>query len=242
MRTAPRAARRCSAARAADLHPSARRPRPAQQRVGAFVVRQAGSGAPPAVAHRSASAGVGLGQPHQACGRRSRCRPWGCSRTDRPRCTTARRCPGAPTGCPRARTRAGTAPAVSMPPCALAGVLEVGDEGVQARRAAPPAAASATSPRRRRPRRRATVSRKASSLAIRPPVRMPSAITCAPVSVAMSTIASGCFSPARTIPSAMTIRPSASVLMISTVLPPRIVTTSPGRCASELGMFSARQR
>ena len=39
----------------------------------------------------------------------------------------------------------------------------------------------------------------------------------------------------------MTRRPSASVLSTSTVLPPRIVMTSDGRCAVPDGMFSARQ-
>ena len=75
----------------------------------------------------------------------------------------------------------------------------------------------------------ATISRRESSLAITAATRLPSAIICAPVSVAMSMIASGWLSLARAMPSAMTIRPSASVLRTSTVVPPYIVTTSLGR-------------
>ena len=61
----------------------------------------------------------------------------------------------------------------------------------------------------------------------------------APVSVATSTIASGCSSLAATSPSASTRRPSASVLSTSTVLPPRMRSTSFGRIAEPDGMFSA---
>jgi hypothetical protein len=68
------------------------------------------------------------------------------------------------------------------------------------------------------------------------------AMTCAPVRVAMSMMASGASSEARARQSPSTMRPSASVLSTSTVLPPRIVTTSLGRCAVALGMFSARPR
>ena len=50
----------------------------------------------------------------------------------------------------------------------------------------------------------------------------------APVRVATSTIASGCSSLAATRPSASTSRPSASVLSTSTVVPPRIRSTSFG--------------
>ena len=64
----------------------------------------------------------------------------------------------------------------------------------------------------------------------------------APVRVATSTIASAPDSAARLMPSASTIRPSASVSMISTVVPERIVTISLGRWALPPGMFSARQR
>ena len=39
--------------------------------------------------------------------------------------------------------------------------------------------------------------------------------------------------------SASTRRPSASVLVTSTVVPPNMVSTSEGRCAVPLGMFSA---
>jgi hypothetical protein len=61
----------------------------------------------------------------------------------------------------------------------------------------------------------------------------------APVSVAMSTIASGFSSAAITSASARISRPSASVLVISTVVPPRMVSTSPGRIAEPEIMFSA---
>ena len=70
---------------------------------------------------------------------------------------------------------------------------------------------------------------------------VPSATTQAPVSVATSTIRSGLTRLAVVIPSASTSRPSASVLSTSTVLPPYIVSTSPGRVALPDGMFSARQ-
>ena len=84
--------------------------------------------------------------------------------------------------------------------------------------------------------------RKASSLAMTPAMSVPSATTWAPVSVAMSTTQSGCFSLARHRPSPSTMRPSASVSRISTLVPSRITTTSLGRWAVPLGMFSARQR
>ena len=64
----------------------------------------------------------------------------------------------------------------------------------------------------------------------------------APVSVAMSTIASGCTSDASDSPSASTRRPSASVLWISTVLPLRIVSTSPSFIAVPDGMLSVHIR
>ncbi|CAM5430530.1 hypothetical protein SBADM41S_06581 [Streptomyces badius] len=80
--------------------------------------------------------------------------------------------------------------------------------------------------------------RKASSLAMMPKVRLPSAITIAPVRVATSTIASGFSSEARVRASART-RPSASVLSTSTVLPLYMRSTSPGRVALPEGMFSA---
>ena len=60
-----------------------------------------------------------------------------------------------------------------------------------------------------------------------------------PVSVATSRITSGFCSVARTSASASTRRPSASVLSTSTVLPPYIVSTSPGRVAEPETMFSA---
>ena len=61
----------------------------------------------------------------------------------------------------------------------------------------------------------------------------------APVRVATSTITSGSSSAASTSASASTSRPSASVLSTSTVLPPYIVSTSPGRIAVPETMFSA---
>ena len=72
-------------------------------------------------------------------------------------------------------------------------------------------------------------------------MRCPSATTCAPVRVATSTIASGCSSLAATSASASTSRPSASVFSTSTVVPPRMRSTSFGRIAVPDGMFSARQ-
>ena len=64
----------------------------------------------------------------------------------------------------------------------------------------------------------------------------------APVSVAMSTMASGCSSTASDSPSASTRRPSASVLWISTVVPPWIVSTSPSFIAEPDGMLSVHIR
>ena len=64
----------------------------------------------------------------------------------------------------------------------------------------------------------------------------------APVSVAMSTIASGSSSTASDSPSASTRRPSASVLWISTVLPLRNVSTSPSFIALPDGMLSVHIR
>ena len=72
-----------------------------------------------------------------------------------------------------------------------------------------------------------------------PAVRSPRAISCAPVRVATSMMASGYSWLAATMPSAMTRRPSASVLRTSTVLPPNMVRTSAGRWAAPEGMFSA---
>ena len=67
----------------------------------------------------------------------------------------------------------------------------------------------------------------------------PSATTMWPVSVATSRITSGLLSAAITSASAMISRPSASVLVTSTVVPPYIVSTSPGRIAAPEIMFSA---
>ena len=58
----------------------------------------------------------------------------------------------------------------------------------------------------------------------------------------MSTIASGCSSIASARPSASSSRPSASVLWISTVVPPRIVSTSPSFIAEPDGMLSVHIR
>ncbi len=66
-----------------------------------------------------------------------------------------------------------------------------------------------------------TVSRKASSLAMIAATRAPRATIWAPVRVAMSTMASGLDSLARHRPSPSTMRPSASVSLISTVVPSR---------------------
>ena len=60
-----------------------------------------------------------------------------------------------------------------------------------------------------------------------------------PVSVATSRITSGFASVARTSASPSTSRPSASVLSTSTVVPPYIVSTSPGRTDEPETMFSA---
>ena len=51
----------------------------------------------------------------RGCARRSRCRP-SRARPRPPRSRPGRRCRGAPTGCPRRRTRGGTRPAASAPP------------------------------------------------------------------------------------------------------------------------------
>ena len=77
-----------------------------------------------------------------------------------------------------------------------------------------------------------------SSLPIRPAIFSPSATTQAPVSVARSITAAGLSSDASESASARMRRPSASVLSTSTVLPLRIRSTSPGRIAVPLGMFS----
>ena len=60
-----------------------------------------------------------------------------------------------------------------------------------------------------------------------------------PVRVATSMIASGSSSAAIASASARISRPSASVLVTSTVLPLNIVSTSPGRIAAPETMFSA---
>ena len=77
---------------------------------------------------------------------------------------------------------------------------------------------------------------------ITPATCVPSARMHAPVSVAMSTIASVGSSVASTSASAITSRPSASVLITSTVVPPRIVITSPSFIAVPDGMLSVHIR
>jgi hypothetical protein len=71
-----------------------------------------------------------------------------------------------------------------------------------------------------RPAAAATPSRTSSELDMIAEVRLPSATSCAPVSVAMSMTRSGLSSLARASASARISRPSASVLSTSTVLPP----------------------
>ena len=75
-----------------------------------------------------------------------------------------------------------------------------------------------------------------------PAISVPNVLRQAPVRVAMSTIASTGSSVARTSASPMTRRPSASVLMISTVLPPRMTMMSPMRRADPDGMLSVHIR
>ena len=64
----------------------------------------------------------------------------------------------------------------------------------------------------------------------------------APVSVAMSTTASCGSSVDSTSASAITRRPSASVFCTSTVVPPRMVMTSPSAVAVPDGMLSVHMR
>ena len=78
-----------------------------------------------------------------------------------------------------------------------------------------------------------------SSEPITPATLSPSATTMWPVSVATSRITSGFTSVARTSASPRISRPSASVLSTSTVVPPYIVSTSPGRTDEPDTMFSA---
>ena len=71
-------------------------------------------------------------------------------------------------------------------------------------------------------------------------MRLPSATTCAPVSVATSTMAFGFSSAASDNASDSTRRPSASVLSTSIVTPLRARNTSPGLIALGPGMFSVQ--
>jgi hypothetical protein len=84
----------------------------------------------------------------------------------------------------------------------------------------------------------ATVWHHASSLLITPANAAPRAVTIPPVSVAMSTSRSAPSPIAWVMQSASTRRPSASVLLISIVVPSEAVTMSPGRMAWPEGMFS----
>ena len=71
----------------------------------------------------------------------------------------------------------------------------------------------------------------------------PSAVMIAPVRVARSIMTRGWKRPWQyQSASASTRRPSASVLIISTVCPDNDFTMSPGRCAPPSGMFSTRPR
>ena len=75
----------------------------------------------------------------------------------------------------------------------------------------------------------------------RPARSWPSATMMAPVRVESSTMACGLnFSCAYHMASHRISRPSASVLMTSTVWPDMLLTTSPGRWALPSGMFSTR--
>ena len=95
----------------------------------------------------------------------------------------------------------------------------------RARRRAAPASVDGRAPRRRRCRTARRGCRR-------------SAVTIAPVSVAKSTIRSAPSSTACARQSASTSRPSASVLMISIVVPVLARTMSPGLSACPHGMFS----
>ena len=81
-----------------------------------------------------------------------------------------------------------------------------------------------------------------SSLPMTAAVIMPSAARAAPVSVAMSTIASTPSSLASAIASAMTRRPSASVLTTSMVRPLRAGQHVPELVAEPDGMLSVQAR
>src|ERR1043166_5926476 len=89
----------------------------------------------------------------------------------------------------------------------------------------------------RSPASRTSASR-GSSLPIAPIATWPSATTTAPVSVAMSITAAGLKRRAYESASHRIRRPSASVLMISIVLPRWLFTTSPGLTAVPEGRFS----
>ena len=77
---------------------------------------------------------------------------------------------------------------------------------------------------------------------MRPAISTPNVRRQAPVRVATSTTASTGSSTASDSPSAMTRRPSASVLRTSTVFPLRMVRTSPSFIAVPDGMLSVQQR
>src|SRR6184192_387267 len=83
-----------------------------------------------------------------------------------------------------------------------------------------------------------TSARRASSFPISPIATWPRATTTAPVSVAMSITAAGLKRRTYDRASHRMRRPSASVLMISIVLPKWLLTTSPGFTACPEGRFS----
>src|ERR1022692_4320410 len=130
-------------------------------------------------------------------------------------------------------------PATSMPPCRSPVTLarSATGESRPLRSSSGSGMGQAISPARRKAS--TTPSRTASSLAITPLIRGPRATSWAPVRVATSTSRSGESAADLASASASTRRPSASVFSTSTVVPPKIVMTSDGRCAVPLGMFSA---
>ena len=176
MHTAPPRPSRCSAASpAADAQPhDAERPRPARRR---GLSRVSG-------VRRRTRRG------RRGCARRSRCRPWASS-------------PSAPLslkagpamsrwlhGMPSPTNSLRKMPAVEHAALGAALVRQVGVDRVEARTQLLSAAASATWPRRPSAAASRTRVRKSSSLPMTAAV-LASATTCAPVRVAMSTMASG---------------------------------------------------
>ena len=164
---------------------------------------------------------------------RTRCRPWACSRSARPSLNAG---PGDVQVRPRdavadellQERRRRTACRPTGRRCAASGRRPCWRCGPS--RASPPAAASATAPRRPRSPAAVTWSRSASSLPITPAIRSPSATTQRAGQGGDVDDHVGLRPRWRvTSASASTSRPSASVLSTSTVLPPYMVSTSPGR-------------